>query len=131
MSGNNLLKIGWRNDDLLWVNLNSEGKDSIREFVATVSGYKLSNGPNNMDAWLKKSLPHFYDRRYNDAIPRFGATPFWSFVNDFALVTNRLIMKNYCNVGGVKIIQSMQVAVSTALERHTMLLSGGPTAYVD
>ena len=119
-----LLNNGWRTDSNLWVNIDPEGRDSIREFVATISNYKISNndGPVKIERWLKKSLTHYYDRRYNDAVPRFGVTPFWSFTNDFALITNRLIMKNYCNEGGAAVIQSIQMAVSTALQRHASIL---------
>lgn len=124
MSNNNLLHNGWRTDDLLWQNIAPEAKDSIREFVAAISSYKVSNtdGPKKIEDWLKQSLTHFYDRRYNNAVPKFGHTSFWSFTNEFALVTNRLIMKNYCNEGGAAVIQSIQMAVSTALQRHASIL---------
>ena len=133
MSNNNLLKIGWRNDDLLWVNINQEGKDSIREFVAAISGYKLSNknGPINIERWLNKALPHYYDRRYNVSVPRFRSAPFWSFTNDFALVTNRLIMLNYCNTGGAAIIQCMQEAVDSASNRYARILLANGEPHVD
>jgi hypothetical protein len=124
VSNNNLLHNGWRNDDLLWQNIAPEAKDSIREFVSAISSYKLSNndGPMKIEEWLTQSLTHFYDRRYNKAVPKFGLTPFWSFTNEFALVTNRLITKKYCNNGGVAVILSMQMAVSSALERHASIL---------
>ena len=128
-----LLNNGWRTDDNLWVNIDPEGRDSIREFVATISNYKISNndGPVKIERWLKKSLTHYYDRRYNDAVPRFGVTPFWSFTNDFALVTGRLIMRRYCNDGGLAIIQGMQMAVSSALERHAAILLHQGVVHVD
>ena len=133
MSNNNLLHNGWRTDDFLWQNIAPEAKDSIREFVATISGYKISNkdGPTKIEEWLKQSLTHFYDRRYKEAVPKFGLTPFWGFTNEFALVTNRLIMKNYCNDSGAAIIQSMQIAVSTALQRYTSILLHQGVRHVD
>lgn len=119
MSGNLLLKIGWRNDDNLWLGINPEAVEPIREFIASIGSYKLSEeNVRNVEAWLKKNVSHFYDQRYNSNLPRFRLTKFWNHLGDFDLIANRLIMNDYCNPGGDSVIQSMQTSVSNTMRLY-------------
>jgi len=119
VSGNLLLKIGWRNDDNLWLGINPEAVEPIREFIASIGSYKLSEeNVRNVEAWLKKNVSHFYDQRYNSNLPRFRLTKFWNHLGDFDLIANRLIMNDYCNPGGDSVIQSMQTSVSNTMRLY-------------
>ena len=60
MSGNLLLKIGWRNDNDLWLGINPEAVEPIREFIASIGSYKLTEeNVRNVEAWLKRMLVIF------------------------------------------------------------------------
>ena len=77
MSGNLLLKIGWRNASDLWEGISPEAGGPIREFIASIGSYKLTEeNVRNVEAWLKKNVIHFYDQRYNSNLPRFRLTNF-------------------------------------------------------
>lgn len=126
MSGNLLLKIGWRNDNDLWLGINPEAVEPIREFIASIGSYKLTEeNVRNVEAWLKKNVSHFYDQRYNSNLPRFRLTKFWNYLGDFDLIANRLIMNDYCNPGGDSVVQSMQTSVSNTMRLYNSFLLYG------
>ena len=126
MSGNLLLKIGWRNDNDLWDDIDPEAVEPIREFIASIGSYKLTEeNVRNVEAWLKKNVSHFYDQRYNSNLPRFRLTNFWNHLNDFEKIANRLIMSDYCNPGGDSVIQSMRVSVSNTMRLYNSFLLYG------
>lgn len=126
MSGKLLLKIGWRNDNDLWLGINPEAVEPIREFIASIGSYKLTEeNVRNVEAWLKKNVSHFYDQRYNSNLPRFRLTKFWNYLGDFDLIANRLIMNDYCNPGGDSVVQSMQISVSNTMRLYNSFLLYG------
>lgn len=126
MSGNLLLKIGWRNDNDLWLGISPEAVEPIREFIASIGSYKLTEeNVGNVEAWLKKNVSHFYDQRYNSNLPRFRLTKFWNHLGDFDLIANRLIMNDYCNPGGDSVVQSMQISVSNTMRLYNSFLLYG------
>lgn len=97
MSGTNLLNLGWRNDDTLWDEIPREAADSIREFVGCIANSKTQNIQIEVEKVLMKSLPSFFDQRFNRPVARIGATSFWSYLTEFGLVTNRIAERGYCN----------------------------------
>ena len=126
MSETTLLRLGWRNDSDLWEDISPEAVEPIREFVATIGSYKLTEeNVRNVETWLKKNVSHFYDQRYNSNLPRLKLTNFWSHIGDFELIANRLIMNDYCNPGGEIVIQSMHVSVSNTMRRYNSFLLYG------
>lgn len=126
MSENLLLKIGWRNDSDLWEDIKPEAVESIREFIASIGSYKLTEeNVRNVEGWLKKNVNHFYDQRYNSNLPRFRLTNFWNHLGDFDRVVNRLIMNDYCNPGGCSVVQSMRISVSNTMRLYTSFLLYG------
>ena len=78
MSGQTLLKLGWRNDSALWDDVPKEAADSIREFVSCISNSKAQNIQKDVEKVLLKSLPSFFDQRFNRPVARTGKTAFWS-----------------------------------------------------
>ena len=126
MSGNLLLKIGWRNDSDLWDDIKPEAVDPIREFIASIGSYKLSEeNVRNVEGWLKKNVSHFYDQRYNSNLPRFRLTKFWNHLGDFELVANRLIMNDYCHQNGATVVQSIMISVSNTMRLYNSFLLYG------
>ena len=126
MSEHTLLRLGWRNDSDLWEDINPEAVEPIREFIATIGSYKLTEqNVRNVEAWLKKNVSHFYDQRYNSNLPRFKLTNFWSHIGDFELIANRLIMNDYCNPGGAIVIQTMHISVSNTMRLYNAFLLYG------
>lgn len=120
MSENLLLKIGWRNDSDLWADIKPEAVEPIREFIASIGSYKLTEeNVRNVENWLKKNVNHFYDQRYNSNLPRFRLTNFWNHLGDFDRVANRLIMNDYCNPGGYSVIQSMKISVNNTMRLYS------------
>ena len=118
-----LLKPGWRTDNSFWRNIAPEAKAPIAEFVNIMQFYKLGNGNGTqiIEPWLKQSLRQFFDQRYNAVIPRYGYKAFWDHIDEFGTVTNRLIMRDYCNPGGTDIVVAMQLAVNRAILRYNDL----------
>ena len=77
MSETTLLRLGWRNDSDLWEDISPEAVEPIREFIATIGSYKLTEeNVRNVETWLKKNVSHFYDQRYNSNLPRLKLTNF-------------------------------------------------------
>jgi hypothetical protein len=132
VSTKQLLRSGWRTDDSLWENITPEAKDSIREFVAAISSYRVSKKHEpSVEAWLKKSLPHFYDNRYNMPVPRFGNTPFWGNLHEFSVVSNRLIRSAYCDSETANIVAVMQESVRSSHDHYTAILHRRGASHVD
>jgi len=126
VSGNLLLKIGWRNDSDLWLGITPEAVGPIREFIASIGSYKLTEeNVRNVEGWLKKNVKHFYDQRYNSNLPRFRLTKFWNHIGDFELVAERLIMNGYCNQNGDSVVQSMKISVSNTMRLYNSFLLYG------
>ena len=126
MSETTLLRLGWRNDSDLWEDISPEAVEPIREFIATIGSYKLTEeNVRNVETWLKKNVSHFYDQRYNSNLPRLKLTNFWSHLGDFEEVANRLIRSDYCNQNGERVIQSMIISVSNTMRLYNSFLLYG------
>ena len=97
MSGQTLLKLGWRNDSALWDDIPKEAADSIREFVSCISNSKAQNIQKDVEKVLLKSLPSFFDQRFNRPVARTGKTAFWSSLAWFGVITFRIAERGYCN----------------------------------
>ena len=127
MSNNNILRLGWRNDDALWRNIPPQAKDSIREIVATVLSYRNPKEDRvySIERWIQTQLPHFCDRRFLALVPRYGKTQFWTYIDEFACVTNRIINKDYCSPYGASVLRNTQQIVIEAATRYNMFVRRG------
>jgi len=97
VSGNNLLRLGYRTDDSLYGDIPKEAADSIREFIGSIANLKTQKKQIEVERALCKELPHFFDQRFNRLVARKGQTIFWDCLDYFATVRFRLVCGDYCN----------------------------------
>ncbi len=131
MSENNLLKKGWISNNNTWHLIEPKVKEAITEFLspmmdAAILGNNKNNTPIKIRPWVKQRLNQFFDKRFNELVPRFGRVGssnfvFWNNIQSFELLTNRLIQNDYCNSqAGINLVQEVQNLVYLA--NQTILL---------
>jgi hypothetical protein len=131
VSENNLLKKGWISNNNTWHLIEPKVKEAITEFLSPIMdvailGNNKNNTPIKIRPWLKQRLTQFFDKRFNELVPRFGRVGsnnflFWNNIQSFELLTNRLIQNDYCNnQAGINLVQEIQNLVYLA--NQTILL---------
>ena len=124
MSGQTLLKLGWRNDSALWDDIPKEAADSIREFVSCISNSKAQNIQKDVEKVLLKSLPSFFDQRFNRPVARTGKTAFWSSLAWFGVITFRIAERGYCN-DEVALMAIRHEAIQASMRYNQNVSRGG------
>lgn len=124
MSGQTLLKLGWRNDSALWDDIPKEAADSIREFVSCISNSKAQNIQKDVEKVLLKSLPSFFDQRFNRPVARTGKTAFWSCLAWFGVITFRIAERGYCN-DEVALMAIRHEAIQASMRYNQYVCRGG------
>ena len=124
MSGQTLLKLGWRNDSALWDDIPKEAADSIREFVSCISNSKAQNIHKDVEKVLLKSLPSFFDQRFNRPVARTGKTAFWSSLAWFGVITFRISERGYCN-DEVALMAIRHEAIQASMRYNQYVCRGG------
>ena len=124
MSGQTLLKLGCRNDSALWDDIPKEAADSIREFVSCISNSKAQNIQKDVEKVLLKSLPSFFDQRFNRPVATTGKTAFWSSLACFGVITFRIAERGYCN-DEVALMAIRHEAIQASMRYNQYVCRGG------